>query len=166
MMLIVTNWCNFLEIPSSQSKPVHHNVSHVYDVPKLNLELSDIKMAPNKHISMMLNREDTEVEENEIYLRHFFRVSQRSNKNESNNQNSDYKTNSFHCSQYKAHQKMVPKRAPKEDPSKQKYISRSSSKRSRLNNTLYGSNQSRYNAYDDTMGRDCGGAYSSVNSIR
>lgn len=61
---------------ASNSRPV--SVIEKFDghrrhISALPLDLSQINAPKSNHISMMANRIETEVEEDEIYLKHFFR---------------------------------------------------------------------------------------------
>lgn len=50
------------------------NSSIVYEAQNIPLDLTHIYLSDSKHISRLANRVDTDIDEGQIYLRHYFRV--------------------------------------------------------------------------------------------
>lgn len=121
----------------------HKNISQVYDVTNTPLELSHIHLSNTKHMSMIANRIDTEVEEGQIYLKHFFRANEK-RKHQANSSKVENGKRIL-LSRDKAGMRLICKN---------------------LNDTFYCQNASKWNAYDDSRVRDEESAYSSVYRMR
>lgn len=121
----------------------HKNTSQVYDITGTPLELSHIHMSNTKHMSMIANRIDTEVEEGQIYLKHFFRASEKGKQQV--NSSKAHNGKRMLLSRDKAGMRSICKN---------------------LNDTFYCQDASNWNAYDDSRVRDEESAYSSVYRMR